>query len=93
APDGPWPVNLGGVGLEITDSLNQTRFAPIYFVTTNAISYLIPYGTALAPELTVFDRMDGRFPAMSECPIRMAADDPFRPGCERDPERRKILRS
>jgi uncharacterized protein (TIGR03437 family) len=47
APGNPWPPALGGVSLEITDSLNQTRLAPLYYVTTNAMSYLIPAGTAL----------------------------------------------
>jgi len=46
APDGPWPTSLGGVKLEITDSQGHTRLAPIYYVTTGAISYLIPAATA-----------------------------------------------
>jgi uncharacterized protein (TIGR03437 family) len=46
APDGPWPFSLGGVTLEITDSQGQQRLAPIYFVTTDAIGYLIPTATA-----------------------------------------------
>ena len=46
APDGSWPTSLGGVKLEITDSQGKTRMAPIYYVTTNAIAYLIPSETA-----------------------------------------------
>ena len=42
----PWPPSLGGVSLEITDSQNQRLLAPIYFVTTNAIGYLIPDSVA-----------------------------------------------
>lgn len=47
APDGPWPLTLGGVTLAITDSLGVTRPAPLYYVTTNALAYLMPAGTAL----------------------------------------------
>jgi uncharacterized protein (TIGR03437 family) len=47
APGNPWPPTLGGVSLEITDSQSQKRLAPLYYVTTNAMSYLIPAGTAL----------------------------------------------
>lgn len=46
APNGAWPLTLGGVSLEITDSQGQTFLAPIYFVTTNAIGYLVPAGIA-----------------------------------------------
>jgi uncharacterized protein (TIGR03437 family) len=49
APGNAWPASLGGVSLEITDSQGQKRLAPIYYVTPNAISYLIPAGTALGP--------------------------------------------
>lgn len=49
ASTNPWPVNLGGVHLDITDSQGQTRPAPLYYVTTNAFSYLVPAGTALGP--------------------------------------------
>jgi uncharacterized protein (TIGR03437 family) len=45
APEGPWPATLGGVHLDITDSQGQTRPAPLYFVTTNSMAYLIPAGT------------------------------------------------
>ena len=47
APGNPWPPTLGGVSLEITDSQGQKRVAPLYYVTTNAMSYLIPAETAL----------------------------------------------
>ena len=46
APGGPWPPSLGGVSLEITDSQSQKHLAPIYFVTTSAIGYLIPASVA-----------------------------------------------
>ena len=47
ASDGPWPTELGGVHLDITDSQGQTHPAPIYYVTTNAMTFLVPAGTAL----------------------------------------------
>ncbi len=49
APGNPWPPALGGVSLEITDSQGQKLPALLYYVTTNAMSYLIPSGTALGP--------------------------------------------
>jgi uncharacterized protein (TIGR03437 family) len=47
APEGPLPTTLGGVRLDITDSAGQIRSAPLYYVTTNAMAYLIPDGLAL----------------------------------------------
>ena len=49
ASSNPWPLTLGNAHLDITDSQNQTRGAPLYFVTNNAMSYLLPAGTALGP--------------------------------------------
>ena len=49
APGNSLPTTLGGVTLEITDSQGQKRLAPLYYVTTNAVCYLIPPGTALGP--------------------------------------------
>lgn len=49
ASGNPWPSMLGGVSLEITDSQGQKFPALLYYVTTNAMSYLIPSGTALGP--------------------------------------------
>ena len=49
APEGAWPTTLSGVTLEITDSQGQIRPAPIYYVNTNSIAYLIPAGTARGP--------------------------------------------
>src|SRR5581483_6664259 len=42
ATTNPWPTTLGGVRLEITDSLGTTQLAPIYYVSADAMSYLIP---------------------------------------------------
>ncbi len=46
AQDNPWPLLLGGVHLDIIDSQNQTRQAPLYFVSTDSLAYLVPAGTA-----------------------------------------------
>jgi uncharacterized protein (TIGR03437 family) len=57
ASDGSWPATLGGVQLEITDSAGQTRSAQLYYVTNNAMAYLMPGGLALGPasaKLTTF---------------------------------------
>jgi uncharacterized protein (TIGR03437 family) len=49
ASDSPWPTNLGGVRLDITDNAGQTHPAPIYYVTTNQMAYLIPADTPPGP--------------------------------------------
>jgi len=43
----PWPTTLGGVTVTITDSLNASRLAPLYYVSPTQVIYLIPTGTAL----------------------------------------------
>jgi len=42
----PYPTTLGGIQVNVTDALNVTRLAPIYFVSPNQMSYIIPNGTA-----------------------------------------------
>lgn len=42
----PLPTTLGGVSVQIKDSLGVTRSAPLFFVSPNQINYLIPPGTA-----------------------------------------------
>lgn len=49
APGSSLPTTLGGVTLEITDSRGQKRLAPLYYVTTNVMCYVIPAGTASGP--------------------------------------------
>ena len=46
APDGPWPLSLSGAHLDLVDSQGQKRPAPLYYVSGNAMSYLVPAGTA-----------------------------------------------
>jgi len=57
ASSNPWPTQLGGVSLDITDSQSQHWSAPIYFVAPNSVGYLVPAGIALGParfNLTTF---------------------------------------
>lgn len=43
----PWPLELGGVRVDVVDSAGTSRQAPIYYVSPSAVSYLIPAGTAI----------------------------------------------
>jgi uncharacterized protein (TIGR03437 family) len=50
----PLPTELQGTKVEVTDSQNATRLAPLFFVSPGQINYLIPAGTALgAARVTV----------------------------------------
>ena len=40
------PTTLGGVQLQITDSLGSTRNAPLFFVSPTQINFQVPTGTA-----------------------------------------------
>lgn len=40
------PTTLGGVQVQVTDSLGTTRNAPLFFVSPTQINYLVPSGTA-----------------------------------------------
>lgn len=42
----PWPTTLGGIQVQVTDSQNVARTAPLYYVSPAQILYLIPTGTA-----------------------------------------------
>lgn len=42
----PYPTNLGGVTVLVTDSASAQRAAPIYYVSPTQVSFLIPAGTA-----------------------------------------------
>ncbi len=42
----PWPTTLGAIQVLVTDSRNTTRPAPLYYVSSSQILYLIPAGTA-----------------------------------------------
>jgi uncharacterized protein (TIGR03437 family) len=41
------PTELAGTRVEVTDSKNVTRLAPLFFVSPGQINYVVPTGTAL----------------------------------------------
>jgi uncharacterized protein (TIGR03437 family) len=43
----PWPVSLGGIGLEVRDSAGARRLAPLLYVSANQINFRVPADTAL----------------------------------------------
>jgi uncharacterized protein (TIGR03437 family) len=52
ASTNPWPTTLGGVSLEITDSLGITHPASVYFVGQGSMGYLVPGDAALGAAST-----------------------------------------
>ena len=42
----PLPTSLGGVSLQITDSLRRLHSAPLFFVSSNQVNFLVPDGVA-----------------------------------------------
>ncbi len=42
----PWPTQLGGVRVTVTDGRGAARDAPLYYVSPPQLLYLIPAGTA-----------------------------------------------
>ena len=42
----PLTTTLGGVSLNVTDSANVARMAPLFYVSPNQINFVIPEGTA-----------------------------------------------
>jgi uncharacterized protein (TIGR03437 family) len=42
----PWPNSLGGVQITVIDANNTARTAPVYYVSSTVVLYLIPPGTA-----------------------------------------------
>ena len=47
----PLPTALGGTTLKIKDSTNTERLAPLFFVSSGQINYLVPAGTATGDAL------------------------------------------
>ena len=47
ATEMPLPENLDGTSVEVTDSAGVSRPAPVFFVSTGQINYLVPAGTAM----------------------------------------------
>jgi uncharacterized protein (TIGR03437 family) len=42
-----WPTRLGGISLEVRDSADATRLAPLLYVSDAQINFQVPAGTAL----------------------------------------------
>lgn len=42
----PYPASLGGVTVSITDSSGATQSAPVQFVSSGQVNYIVPSGTA-----------------------------------------------
>jgi uncharacterized protein (TIGR03437 family) len=55
----PLPTTLGGVSLRVRDSNNVERLAPLFFVGTGQINYLIPAGTANGQALVTVTNASG----------------------------------
>jgi uncharacterized protein (TIGR03437 family) len=43
----PWPTRLGGIGLDVRDSVGVTRSAPLLYASPNQINFQVPEGTAV----------------------------------------------
>jgi uncharacterized protein (TIGR03437 family) len=43
----PLPTNLGGVGVQVTDSARNSLAAPLYLASQGQVNYLVPAGTAV----------------------------------------------
>jgi uncharacterized protein (TIGR03437 family) len=61
ASTNPWPTELDGVHVAITDSQGQLRQAPIYFAAPNSVGYLVSAGTALGPASVTLTTPSGSF--------------------------------
>ena len=55
----PWPAGLGGVSLEVTDSLGATHVAPLVFVSPTQINFQVPAGVALGEAALTIVGEDG----------------------------------
>lgn len=55
----PLPTTLGGVSVRVRDSNNTERLAPLFFVGTGQINYLIPTGTAHGQALITVTNASG----------------------------------
>lgn len=55
----PLPTLLGGVSVRVRDSNNVERLAPLFFVGTGQINYLIPPGTANGQALVTASNATG----------------------------------
>lgn len=59
AGEPPWPANLGGTTVSVSDSAGSVRPAVISFVTASQVNYVMPAGTALGPATVTITAGDG----------------------------------
>jgi len=58
----PYPMRLGGIGLEVRDSAGATRPAPLMFVSPTQINFQVPPGTAVGEAAIVLTNDRGSSP-------------------------------
>lgn len=56
----PLPTALAGTSVTVRDSANVDRLAPLFFVSSGQINYLIPTGTAPGDAVVIINSGDGR---------------------------------
>jgi uncharacterized protein (TIGR03437 family) len=64
----PLPTTLDNTTLVLLDSQNQSREAPLFFVSPGQINFLIPAGTAVG-DVSVFVRRSGNVIASTKVPV------------------------
>ena len=69
----PLPTTLGGVSVRVRDGNNVERLAPLFFVGTGQINYLIPAGTANGQALVTVTNASG---PVASGPLTIAAVAP-----------------
>jgi uncharacterized protein (TIGR03437 family) len=58
----PYPMRLGGIGLEVRDSAGATRPAPLVFVSSTQINFQVPPGTAVGEAALILTNDRGSSP-------------------------------
>ena len=58
----PYPMRLGGIGLEVRDSAGATRPAPMVFASPTQINFQVPAGTALGEAALILTNDRGSTP-------------------------------
>lgn len=69
----PLPTTLGGVTVNVLDSAGQTRPAPLFFVSSGQINYIIPTGTSSGTATVTVSNTSG---AIASGTINVAAVAP-----------------
>ena len=69
----PLPTTLDNTSLTVLDAQNQSREAPLFFVSSGQINFLIPVGTAVG-EASIFVRRSGV--SIASTKVTIAAVEP-----------------